>query len=143
MKRILILLAIVSIWGCSQQKSGTDNPKFIKGLLNDFITAIEDYNYEELDKLTHPDFIMYENGSVWNTKEFFQALEGFQEVKITYDIDKLNIIMDHNTAHAQFINHGTFAYPDTTIHLNFIESSTFVKENNIWYIKFYHSTHLK
>ncbi|MGE4289048.1 MAG: nuclear transport factor 2 family protein [Salinivirgaceae bacterium] len=120
-----------------------ENHKLIDELLHQFVTAVQEFNYEEMERLTNDDFIIYENGSVWNTKEFFNALEGFQDVKINYNIDKLNIIVDNNTAHAQFINHGTFVYPDTTIHLNFIESSTFVKENGNWTIKFYHSTHLK
>ncbi len=143
MKKLVFIIALFSIISCGQQNEKQDNPKFIEDILNDFISAVEDCNYEKLDKLTHPDFIIYENGSVWTTKEFFQALEGFQDVKITYKVDKPSIIVDNNTAHAQFINHGTFVYSDTTIQMNFIESSTFIKENGIWFIKFYHSTHLK
>ncbi len=143
MKKIALLFVLAGFWACNQQMEQKENHKLIDELLHQFVTAVQEFNYDEMDKLTHDDFIIYENGSVWNTKEFFSALEGFQEVKITYKIDKLNIIVDNNTAHAQFINHGTFMYPDTTINLNFIESSTFVKENGNWTIKFYHSTHLK
>ncbi len=143
MKKILFLLVLTGFWACSQKMEQKENHKLIDELLHQFVTAVQEFNYEEMERLTNDDFIIYENGSVWNTKEFFNALEGFQDVKINYNIDKLNIIVDNNTAHAQFINHGTFVYPDTTIHLNFIESSTFVKENGNWTIKFYHSTHLK
>lgn len=143
MKKFIFLLVLTSFWACNQQKEQKENQKLIDELLHQFVTAVQDFNYDEMDKLTHDDFIIYENGSVWNTKEFFNALENFQDAKITYQIDKLNIIVDNNTAHAQFINHGTFVYSDTTINLNFIESSTFVKEGGNWTIKFYHSTHLK
>lgn len=143
MKKMISLLVLLGLMACVQQPKENNRVTFIEDLLDDFMTAVQEYNYEELDKLTDKDFMMFENGRIWNTKEFLQALEGYQDVKITYDIEKIDIILEQNTAHAHFLNHGTFVYPDTTIYMNFIESCTFKKNDDIWYLHYYYSTHLK
>jgi hypothetical protein len=115
----------------------------VKKMLNDFITAVQDKDFAELEKLTTDDFVIYENGLVWDFEEFSRKLEEYDSVTIKYDLTDLNLLVDAQTAHAQFHNVGIFNHPDTTIVLYFIESAAFVKENDNWQIKFYHSTHLK
>lgn len=143
MKNFIYLLFIFLIVSCNTHVDNRVNEKIVLDLLNDFVNAVENKDYAKLDQLTHDDFVIYENGSVWNYERFSQELEGYQDVKISYELEDIHTMVDQNTAHVQFFNKGTFNHPDTVIHLQFIESATFIRENENWTIKFYHSTHLK
>jgi len=143
MKKLVYILMGLLLVSCAANNAKKDDEKKVKALLNDFITAVQDKNFSELDKLTCDDFVIYENGLVWDFGQFSLKIEEYDSVTINYVVKDLHLLVDANTAHAQFHNEGTFVYPDTTIVLYFIESAAFVKENNDWQIKFYHSTHLK
>ncbi|MBI9068373.1 MAG: nuclear transport factor 2 family protein [Salinivirgaceae bacterium] len=143
MNRFLIPLMLLLFIGCKNHVDSRVNEKIVLDVLNEFVTSVENKDYAKIDQLTHDDFVIYENGSVWNLERFSQALEGYDSVKISYTLEDIHSIVDHNTAHLQFINKGMFTHPDTVVNLQFIESATLVRENDIWLIKFYHSTHLK
>lgn len=143
MKNLTYLLFLLFMFGCNNHVDNRANEKIVLDVLNDFIEAIENKDYAKLDQLTHDDFVIYENGSVWDYDRFTQELEEYQDVKIVYQLEDIHTMVDKNTAHVQFYNKGTFVYSDTTIHLQFIESATFLREDNNWTIKFYHSTHSK
>ncbi len=141
MKNLAYTLLVLLVVGCASHQNKVHDEKVVKQVLNDFITAVQDKNFGELDNLTKDDFVIYENGLVWDFKEFSRKLEEYDSVKITYALSDLHLIVDENTAHAQFHNVGTFVFPDTTIVMKFIESATFVKDNGNWQVQFYHSTH--
>ena len=143
MKKLAYILIGFLLVSCTSSIDKRENEKMVKKMLNDFITAVQDKDFAELEKLTTDDFVIYENGLVWDFEEFSRKLEEYDSVTIKYDLTDLNLLVDAQTAHAQFHNVGTFNHPDTTIVLKFIESAAFVKENDNWQIKFYHSTHLK
>lgn len=143
MRNIFYLIIAILLFSCNGHVDNKDNEKIVLNVLNDFIKAIETKDYAKLDQLTHNDFVIYENGSVWDINRFSQELEGYENVKIKYELENVHSIVDQNTAHVQFLNKGTFVHPDTVVNLQFIESATFIRENSNWTIKFYHSTHLK
>jgi len=143
MKRLAYVIIGLLLVSCGTISNKKNEEKRVTQVLKDFITAVQDKNFSSLDQLTSDDFVIYENGLVWDFEQFSLKLEEYDSVKINYVIKDLHLIVDENTAHAQFHTEGTFVHPDTTIVLYFIESAAFVKENNNWQIKFYHSTHLK
>jgi len=143
MKNIFLIVIVTVLVSCNSNVNHKNDEKVVKTILNEFITAIQDKNFNKLEDLTSDDFVIYENGLVWNLEKFSLKLEEYDSVSIKYELKDLHFIVDSKTAHAQFHNKGTFQYPDTVIVLNFIESATFVKKNDNWNIKFYHSTHLK
>ncbi|MDA3894062.1 MAG: nuclear transport factor 2 family protein [Salinivirgaceae bacterium] len=143
MKKLFYVIFGLLLIACSSNTSKRTNEKIVKNVLNDFISAVEEKNFSALADLTHDDFVIYENGLVWNLEQFTMKLEEYENVGIKYKLKDLHIIVDKNTAHAQFHNQGTFNHPDTVIVLNFIESATFIKHKGNWQVQFYHSTHLK
>ncbi len=143
MKKIGYIIFGIFLISCASNVNKKSDKKIVKSVLNQFITAVQDKDYSKLDQLTQDDFVIYENGLVWSFEEFSSELEDYDSVKINYELSNLHLIIDNTTAHAQFMNRGTFEYPDTTIVLNFIESATFIKDDDNWQIKFYHSTHSK
>lgn len=143
MRNIIYLFIVVLMVSCSSTGNRKSDKAAVKKVLNDFITAVQNKEFSDIQSHVGNDFVIYENGLIWDFTEFSLKLEEYDSVKISYDLSNLHLIVDNGTAHAQFRNRGTFSYPDTTIILNFIESATFVKENESWKIMFYHSTHLK
>ena len=143
MKNLLYIIIALFISSCTANKSKKQDEKIVKGILSEFIEAVQNKSYSTIDQLTHSDFVIYENGLVWGVEEFSLKLEEYENVDIKYEMSDLHLIVDNKTAHAQFHNKGTFNYPDTVIVLKFIDSATLVKENDNWVIKFYHSTHLQ
>ena len=130
---------------CNSGYNRNENKKIVKDMLSEFLMAVEENDYDKLQKVVHEDFVIYENGSVWDLTRFSTELENFQNVEVKYKLRNLHTIVDENVAHLQFLNKGKFVYPDTTIVLDFIESATFVRDESSskWSLRFYHSTHLK
>lgn len=143
MKYLLSLSIVLFLVSCNPNFDKKENKRVVNEMLVGFLTAIENNDYDTLEKLTHNDFVIYENGSVWNLDQLTTELESFKNVNVSYTLGHIHSIVDENVAHLQFKNNGIFAYTDTTLVLNFIESATFVKDNGNWYLRFYHSTHLK
>lgn len=143
MRNLAYLFVVVLMVSCSSISSNKSDKEAVEKVLNTFITAVENKEFSDIEQLIGDDFVIYENGLIWDYNEFAVQLEEYDSVGINYEISNMHLIVDASTAHAQFRNTGIFEYPDTTISLNFIESATFVKENNEWRIMFYHSTHLK
>lgn len=129
---------------CNSNYNRNENKRIVKNMLSEFLLAVEENDYDKLQKIVHEDFVIYENGSVWDLTRFSIELENFQNVDVKYKLRNVHTIVDQNVAHLQFLNKGKFVYPDTTIVLDFIESATFVRNesNEEWMLRFYHSTHL-
>ncbi len=144
MKYLIPLLIVFLLVGCNDSFNRKEQQKIVNSMLSEFLIAVQDNDYDKLEQLTHKDFVIYENGSVWDLKRLSTELEGFQNVDVTYKLHDIHTIVDENVAHMQFLNTGEFVYPDTTIVLEFIESATFLRDDDdMWFIRFYHSTHLK
>lgn len=144
MKHLVLLTIIFLFLGCSTSNyDKKENKRIVNELLVEFLTAVEKNDYDVLDRIVHDEFVIYENGSIWNLERLSTELENFKNVEVKYTLGNVHSIVDENVAHLQFKNIGQFVYPDTTIVLDFIESATFVKEEENWYLRFYHSTHLK
>lgn len=142
MKHLLSLLIILLLISCSSNFDKKENKKIVNEMLTEFLHAVEKNDYDVLDRIAHDEFVIYENGSVWDLERLSTELENFKNVEVKYTLSHEHIIVDENVAHVQFKNHGIFIYQDTTVNLDFIESATFVRENESWYLRFYHSTHL-
>ena len=142
MKNLIYLFVVVLMVSCSSLNRSSDEAT-VKNVLNDFITAVQNKEFSTIEGLVADDFVIYQSGMVWNFQQFSSELEEYDSIQINYELSNLHLIIDNETAHAQFMNKGTFVYPDTIIVMNFIENATFIKENKNWQINFYHSTHLK
>ena len=144
MKHFIFLSIFAFLISCNTWNSDKKaNEKVVNDMLVEFLEAIEKNDYDVMERITHKEFIIYENGTVWDLGQLSTELENFKNVKVTYTLGEVHSIVDEKVSYLHFNNNGNFVYSDTTINLDFIESATFVKEGSIWYLRFYHSTHLK
>lgn len=142
MKYLITFTIIFFLASCNCNFDKKENKTIVNDMLVEFLKAIEDNDYDALDRLTHDDFVFYENGMVWDLERLNTELDNFNNVDVSYEIKHIHSIVDMNVAHLQFETNGKFVYPDTTIMLEFIDGATFVRDNENWYIQFYTSTHM-
>ncbi len=143
MKNLLIIIVAVLALGCQTAPQKKGRPADVEKVLRLFVDAVAQSDMELIDQLVSPGFIIYENGKIWNVDSLYKALEGYRDIKISYNIENVDITADYNTARAIFTNTGTFDFTNTVTTLKFAESATFVKINNQWKVEFYHSTHIR
>ena len=95
MRNLLYILIAILFIGCTTTNN-KENEKIVKQLLNDFITAVEEKNFAEIESLTNNDFVIYENGLVWNMEQFSAKLEEYQRnnIGIKYKLKDIHFIIE-------------------------------------------------
>ncbi|ARV05831.1 hypothetical protein BTO04_03565 [Polaribacter sp. SA4-10] len=127
--------------GCSPKQCKKDDPKVVERILQDFIKALSDREFEKLESISTTDLVIYEDGSIWNNDSLVQAFSGVAE--ISFQLMNFDTKVDCNSARTKYINIGKFELPDKTVKVKFLESASFIKEKGLWKIEFIHSTPMK
>ena len=65
---LLILLVAVSLLSCQTEKK-LDNPEVLKRVLEEYFEGITDINLEKLNESTTDDFVLFEDGKVFNVRK--------------------------------------------------------------------------
>jgi hypothetical protein len=147
MRNLTIIILILLSGGCSQKECKKADPKEIDQIIVDYFKAISDNEFDKLYKLSTSDFILYENGVIWNNDSLIQAVKKrlslTPDSKTTYRFENFNTKVDCNSARTDYLNIGKRELRDTTFTIRWLESATFVKEDGKWKLEFLHSTRLK
>ncbi len=140
MKRIILPLVLqIMILTCCQKPS--DDPEKLKAVLNGYFDGITTKDYQKLNDLTTEDFILYENGKVWNNDSLIKSISRYPNSTINYEFDNLKISVDQFSGSISYYNHGEFILNDTTRrNINWVESATFRKVGSEWKMDFLHSS---
>ena len=94
-----------------------------------------------MNEITTNDFVLYEDGKVWNNDSLIKFLNKFPKLTVEYKFDNLIINVDKTSGDMTYFNHADFVLNDTTkMNLNWIESATFRKIDGNWKINFLHSS---
>ncbi len=143
MKHFLILWVMASFIGCQSHVHKNSKPSDVETVLKQFVQAVAESDMESIQGMVAPNFVLYENGKIWNIDSLFHSIELYREIGINYKLDDVKIQVDCHSARAVFTNTGTFIFPNDTTVLKFVESATFVKIEEEWKVEFYHSTHIR
>lgn len=141
MKTIITIVAIfICCIGCNPNK-GYDSPEVLKQVVLDYFHAIENNDYRKMEELTTMDFILYEDGKIWNNDSLIDYIKKFPNSKISFTHKDFKINIDQSLGSMNYLNHADFSVNDTTqIVLNWIESACFMKQKDGWKMSFMHST---
>ena len=108
------------------------------------INVWEDNDFEKMQTLITEDYILYEDGLIWNNDSLIKGLKGyltaFPGATFDYRLSNFKTTVGMNVATTYYQNEGKMITPDSTFQFNWIESAFFVKEENEWKISFLHST---
>lgn len=136
----ILMVLFVLIASC-RQKSRTDDPGKLKQVLIDYFDGIKSRDLKKLNEVTTGDFILYEDGLVWNNDSLMNALNAYKKFSADYRFSNFSIHVENASGDMIYFNHGNFIINDTTeISKDWIESATFRKVDGKWKLKFLHSS---
>jgi len=136
-----LLIVGLLLWTACSKSSIEDDEKNIKRVLTDYFDGIKSHNRNKMNENTTSDYVLFENGKVWNNDSLWQDIQSFKDQTIQFRFDNFKFIIDNNIGHVSYHNHGDIFIKDTLNNtIEWIENATFIKENNKWIIAFLHST---
>lgn len=143
MKNSLILIILFFLFGCAQKSNQCkkiDDEK-AKKIIVDYFKAISDKKFEDLVNLSTQEYLLYEDGAIWNNDSLINLIKSMPQAQITYEFEGFNFESDCNGAFINYLNHGILTLNDTTqIDYNWVESAYVKKVNGDLKLNFLHST---
>lgn len=140
--RIALAFATLTlVLGCEQNKS-TDDPEILKKILIGYFDGIKAKDLNKLNALTTEDFVLFEDGSVWNNDSLMRAIDKYyKSFNPEYSFDNFEIDVDSRIGNIRYYNHCDCVIDDTVKRsLDWIESATFEKVDGKWKMNFLHSS---
>ena len=135
-----VILALGLITGCWSAKK-TDDPELLKKVLTSYFEGIESKDFAKMKAATTDDFILYEDGAVWNNDSVFVNIKAHLPFTVKYKFDNFKIHVDNMSGDMTYFNHADFVFNDTTKKsIDWIESATFRKNGGVWRMNFLQAT---
>ena len=111
--------------------------KKLKQVLTAYFEGIENKDTVKLKALTTADFILYEDGAVWNNDSAYMNIRRHKPFTVKYKLDNFKIFVDSSSGDMTYTNHADFVFKGSNkLSLDWIESATFRKINGEWKINF-------
>ncbi len=107
----------------------------------DYFQAISDSDFEALHNLSTPDYVLYEDGLVWNNDSLIQSIRSMPGVVIEYEFEAFDFEADCNGSFIRYRNHGSVRLNDTTqMDVTWVESAYVRKVGDSLKLAFLHSS---
>jgi lysophospholipase L1-like esterase/ketosteroid isomerase-like protein len=101
-------------------------------------------DFVKLRSMTTADFVIYEDGKVWNNDSVFRNIQYHQPFSVKFVLSDIRVFEDTHSAYATYLSHPDFVLSDgVKFHLDFIETMIFRKTAGGWKISTLHITELK
>ncbi len=150
MKKITILFFLIliniSLFG---QKQNNKDEKIIKNLIiNSFDDLFSNLSTKNIEQYFTKDFILLENGEVWNSDTLTVHFEKARLKKVIpkreNKFEFIEIKIDGNMAWVAYHNYASLSIEDNIIKkIHWLESATIILTKNGWKIQMMHSTRIK
>ncbi len=139
--KVLLVLTFAGIlFSCHEEKK-LDNPEQLKQVLTSYFDGIKNIDLNEMNKVTTSDFVLFEDGQVWNNDSIYNFLQSMPPFTADYKFDNFNVNIDTEIGNMFYYNHMDGTMNDTTkLVYDWIESATFKKIDGEWKMNFLHST---
>ncbi len=142
--RLFLSVTILVLISACNQKPVLDSPEEVKKVLIDYFEGIENNDYQKMIEVTTDNFLLFENGLVWNNDSIINFIKSQPNMKVDFSFDGFIINMGNSIANMSYLNHGSFVINDTINQdMYWIESASFTKKDKVWKMDFLHSTHRK
>jgi hypothetical protein len=134
---ILTVAAALVFFTAFGLRKTTDDPELLKKVLTSYFEGIENKDFAKLKALTTDDFVLYEDGAVWNNDSAFMNIKRHIPFTVKYTLSNFKIYVDNASGDMTYINHADFVFKDSRkLALDWIESATFRKIDGVWKINF-------
>lgn len=134
---------ILFLVGCAKPTSECEKLDInqSKQVVIDYYQAMSDKNFEAMKSVSTSDFIIYEDGKIWNNDSLISLISTMPEASVTFDFKDFNFETDCNSAFVYYLNHGVITMNDTTrIEYHWIESAYIKKFGEELKLDFLNST---
>ena len=112
-----------------------------KQLAGLYFDGVARQDFRRLDSVVTRDFVIYEDGKVWNNDSVFRNIQYHEPFAVRFSLTDFHIFGDVNSGEARYHERADFVLSDTlTFTLNFIESAFFRKTLAGWRISMIHVT---
>jgi len=118
----------------------TDDATKIKAVLDNFFDSINTHDIGQFKSTTTDDFILYEDGRLWNIDSAVMNIKRNLPFSVKYQMSNLKFFVDTKSADVTYTNHGDFTFAQGSASIDWIESATFRKVNGEWKINFLSAT---
>jgi hypothetical protein len=133
------LAIITSSAGRSNQSN--DDPEKLKNVLNSFFQGVATQDIAKLRMATTSDFILYEDGRLWNIDSALMNIRSRMPYTVKFQIENMKFFVDRKSGDVTYTNHGDFVFNNRQkFSLVWVASATFRKINSIWKINFLQAT---
>ncbi|HLF33434.1 MAG TPA: nuclear transport factor 2 family protein [Cyclobacteriaceae bacterium] len=137
---LIILLALGMIASCNREHKN-DDPEVLKKILSDYFDGIKNKDINKMNAVTTTDFILFEDGKVWNNDSLLNLANTFNSFQGTWTFDFIRVTIDKLSGDIVYLNHGDFIINDTIeMKFDWVESATFSKVDGSWKMNLLHST---
>lgn len=110
-------------------------------LVTDYFRALENKDFERAKELSTSDYVLYENGAVWNNDSLIKVMQKMSPHTIEYTFNDMIVVPDYNGAFIHCKNKCTMAFNDSTTNdYSWIESAYVKKEDDQLKLRFLHSS---
>ena len=139
--KLLIIISIVGLLVGCQEKEKSESPNQLKQILLTYFDGIKNIDLGELMEVTTDDFVLFEDGQVWNNDSIYNFLKALPPFTAVYRLDNFHINIDSEIGNMFYFNHADLTMNDTVkVEYDWIESATFKKIDGKWKMSFLHST---
>ena len=114
-----------------------EDPGVLRRLVGEFFRGIEEKDTVALRRITTADFVLYEEGKVWNNDSGLANIRRNLPFTVKYQLSGFVVHVDEHSGDARWMNHADFVFDDTAREsFDWVESGTFRKERDGWKINF-------
>jgi len=150
MKRLLsiILMMFFTTTSFAQVSNETDKTRIKNLVLESFDEIWSELNSKNIDKYYTKDFVLLENGEVWNNDSIANYLDNAilrkPNPSRTNTIEIIEIKVANRMAWVAYQNYATFSIDNKIIRkVQWLESATAVLTEDGWKLEMLHSTRIK
>ncbi|MGB0524849.1 MAG: hypothetical protein ACPGJS_17885 [Flammeovirgaceae bacterium] len=122
-----------------KQVSSAEAEKVVK----DYFIALQERDFEKLHALSTKDYILFDQGFIWNNDSIINVFLKKPTLKINYELKDFNTQTDCNSAFVSYLNYGVIHLGDTSYNKNWTESAAVRRVDGEVKLAFLHSTAMK
>ena len=136
----MILFVLLGLLNGCQQNNSMDDPEQLKQVVFAFFDGLKNRDLNKMKSVTTDDFLLFEDGRVWNNDSLVNALNNFKTFEAELTFDNFNVNVDKSSGNMSYFNHCVCTFDSTKGNYEWIESATFRKTDGTWKMDFLHST---
>src|SRR5688572_13104083 len=143
MKRVLCFITIILLF--STKPFAQKDKDSIEASIARFFDGLSEFNYDKLRDYSTSDFLLLEDGLVWNLDTLINKISPRKTLNIVR-VNKFQFIKTEQSGTLAWVSyHNTAEFSRNEQHqtIKWLESAVLVKEKGRWKIKMMHSTKIK